>query len=136
MTWRSTLRLGLGLSAAGLLILAAPAVWEGPVLVEVGPGHAIAVLDAAGIVPLVLGSALVSQALWLRRGQLARAVSSRPAAGLFTVFAAGLGLGLLIASAFSGFFWWWAVGAVLFAGAVVFATVCAAGAPRAPHRRA
>ena len=31
-----------------------------------------------------------------------------------TFSAAAFGLGLLLASAFSAFFWWWAVGAVLF----------------------
>ena len=121
MMQRGAFRLGFGLSAVGLLVLAAPASWEGPVLVDVAPGHAIALLDAAGIVPLVFGSILLFQALWLRRGQLASSVSSRPAVGLAVAFAAGAGLGLLIASAFSGFFWWWAVGAALFAGTVVAA---------------
>ena len=121
MMRRGAFRLGFSLSAAGLLVLAAPPAWEGPVLLEVGPGHAIAVLDAIGIVPLVFGSAFLFRALWLHRGQLARSVSSRPAVGLAVAFAAGAGLGLLIASAFSGFFWWWAVGAALFACAVVAA---------------
>ena len=35
------------------------------------------------------------------------------AAGVLT-FAAGVGLGLLLASAFSAFYWWWAVGAAMF----------------------
>lgn len=107
------------------MVLAAPAAWEGPVLLDVAPGHAIAVLDAVGIVPLVFGSGLVFHVLWLRRGQLARAVSSRPAVGLTVTFAAGAGLGLLIASAFSGFFWWWAVGAALFACTVMAAAAAA-----------
>ncbi|MYI75597.1 MAG: hypothetical protein F4057_09875 [Acidobacteria bacterium] len=110
----------------GLLVLAAPASWEGPVLVDVAPGHAIALLDAAGIVPLVLGSTIVFQEFWRRRGQLAQSMSNRPGAGLGAVFAAGLGLGLLIASAFSGFFWWWAVGAALFACTVVAAAAATA----------
>ena len=125
MMRRRAFSLGFGLSAVGLLVLAAPASWEGPVLVDVAPGHAIALLDAVGIVPLVFGSVLLFQALWLRRGQLASSVSSRPAVGLAVAFAAGAGLGLLIASAFSGFFWWWAVGAALFAGTVVAAAAAA-----------
>ena len=135
MMRRSAFRSGFGLSAVGLLVLAAPASWEGPVLVDVAPGHAIALLDAAGIVPLVFGSALVFQALWLRRGRLARSVSSRPAVGLAVTLAAGVGLGLLIASAFSGFFWWWAVGAALLTVAIVLAAVLTAGYPEAPDRR-
>ncbi len=63
MMRRRALRLGFGLSATGLLVLAAPARWEGPVLMEVGTGHAIAALDALGIVPLVLGSAVVFREL-------------------------------------------------------------------------
>ena len=125
MMRRGAFRSGFGLLATGLLILGAPAAWEGPVLVEVAPGHAIAVLDAIGIVPLVFGSALLFRALWLHRGQLARSVSSRPAVGLALAFAAGAGLGLLIASAFSGFSWWWAVGAALFACTVVAAAAAA-----------
>ena len=125
MMQRRAFPLGFGLSTVGLVVLAAPASWEGPVLVDVAPGHAIALLDAVGIVPLVFGSGLLFQALWLRRGQLACSVSNRPAAGLGAVFAAGLGLGLLIASAFSDFFWWWAVGAALFACTVVAAAVAA-----------
>ena len=120
---QSAFRSGFGLSAAGLLVLAAPAAWEGPVLVEIAPGHAIAVLDAVGIVPLVLGSAILFRELWIRRKQLARSVSMRPAVGLSIVFLAGVGLGLLIASAFSGFFWWWAIGAALFASMVVAAAL-------------
>jgi heme exporter protein D len=32
---------------------------------------------------------------------------------------AGLGMGLLIASVFSGFFWWWAIGATTLGVAVL-----------------
>ena len=46
-------------------------------------------------------------------------VGDRPARALQV---AGLGLGLLLASAFSTFWWWWAVGAGLF-GLVLVGTV-------------
>jgi hypothetical protein len=39
---------------------------------------------------------------------------------------AGLGLGLLLASAFSAFFWWWAIGAILFGAMLIVATIMAA----------
>ena len=132
---RAPLRIGFGLATVGVAVLAAPAAWEGPVLVEISPGHAIALLDAFGIVPLALGSAIRYREQWVRRCRLSFLASNRPAAGLGMAFAGGAGLGLLIASAFSGFWWWWAVGAVLFAAALVAATVVAAGGPDAPDRQ-
>ena len=131
----SPFRIGLGLATTGVAVLAAPAAWEGPVLVEISPGHAIALLDAFGIVPLVLGSAILYRELWVRRRRLTFSASNRLDAGLGMAFAGGAGLGLLIASGFSGFFWWWAVGAVLFAAALVAATVIATGASEGPDRQ-
>jgi hypothetical protein len=46
-----------------------------------------------------------------------------------TVFTGGFGLGLLIASAFSTFFWWWAVGAALF-GVGLFIAALELATPR------
>ncbi len=119
-------RWGLGCLAVGLAILGMPASLEGPVLVEIGPGHAVAAADAVGILPLAIGSALLCCVLWSRRFQLGIWVSSRPATGFGAVFISGLGLGLLLASSFSSFFWWWAIGAVLFASIVVAASMVAA----------
>jgi hypothetical protein len=103
--------------AVGLGVLAVPASLEGPPLVAIAPGHALSLIDAIGVVPLVVGSLWLHVGLWRRRGALARWVRRRPAAGGGLAFAAGLGLGLLLASAFSTFYWWWAAGAVLFAAA-------------------
>ena len=64
---RAPLRIGFGLATVGAAVLAAPAAWEGPVLVEISPGRAIALLDAFGIVPLTLGSAILYRELWVRR---------------------------------------------------------------------
>lgn len=41
-------------------------------------------------------------------------------------FIAGLGVGLLIASAFSDFFWWWLVGAALVGGVTLGMVLLAA----------
>ena len=53
---RGAFRHWFGMSAGDLPVLAAPAVWEGPVFVEISAGHAVGSLDAFGIVPLALGS--------------------------------------------------------------------------------
>ena len=55
------------MSAGGLPVPAAPPAWEGPVLVEIRAGHAVALLDAFGIVPLALGSAVTMVLAAIRR---------------------------------------------------------------------
>jgi hypothetical protein len=103
------------LAVIGVAILALPARLEGPRLVEVADGHAVSVLDAAGIVPLVAGSAWLHSGVWVRRRRLEEWVKRHPGRAVAAFSASALGLGLLLASAFSAFYWWWAVGAVLFA---------------------
>jgi hypothetical protein len=61
--------------------------------------------------------------LWHRRARVYQLAARFPARFASAVFAGGFGLGLLIASAFSTFFWWWAVGAVLFGLVLVVAVV-------------
>jgi hypothetical protein len=117
--------------AAALLVvagalLAAPARLEGPVLVEIGAGHGLSLLDLIGLVPLLGAASLLFAGLWHRRRRLRAAVVRHPWPASVGTFAAGVGLGLLVASAWSSFFWWWAVGAGLFTTAVVAATVVAA----------
>ena len=104
----------LVLVAIGVSILALPARFEGPRLVEIAEGHAVSVVDAAGIVPLVAGSAWLHSGVWVRRRRLEEWVKRHPGRAVATFSTAALGLGLLLASAFSAFFWWWAVGAVFF----------------------
>ena len=114
----------LALIALGVIVLAAPARLEGPILLPISPGHAISRLDAIGLVPLLAGTLGLYAGLWRRRAQIYQFAAGYPAPFTSAVFAAGLGLGLLIASAFSTFFWWWAVGAVLF-GLVLVGAVLA-----------
>ena len=52
--------------------------------------------------------------IWRHRQKLGLHLTQRPLAGASLVFGAGVGLGMLFASAFSSFFWWWAVGALVF----------------------
>jgi hypothetical protein len=75
----------------------------------------LAVLDTIALIPLVLGALWLQIGLWRRRKALAASARHAPLTAMTVAFASGFALGLLIASAFSGFFWWWAIGAVLFA---------------------
>ena len=114
------------MAGLGLVLLAAPDAVEGPVLVAISPGHALSVLDAIAVLPLLAGSFSLYHGLWRRRGRLRLLASNAlaPAGGL--VFVGGFGLGLLIASVFSAFFWWWAIGALLFGSALLGAVLVVA----------
>jgi hypothetical protein len=109
----------------GLVILALPASIEGPTLLPISPGHALSLLDTVGVVPLVGGSLWLHGGLWRRRDRLAAWARRRAGAAAGLTFAAGVGLGLLLASAFSAFYWWWAVGAAIFAIGNVVAVLLA-----------
>ncbi len=107
-----------------IALLAAPVRVEGPVLVPVSPGHALAVLDTIALVPLLLGTGWLYSGLYKRRNRLYQTIRRSPEWGGLGVFLAGAGLGLQFASVLP-FFWWWAVGAVLFAAITVAALVAA-----------
>ena len=112
--------------ALGLVILALPASVEGPPIVPISPGHALSAVDALGVVPLTAGALWLHAGLWRRRARLAVWARGHVGAAAGLTFAAGLGLGLLLASAFSAFYWWWAVGAMMFALANAAAVLVAA----------
>ena len=46
---------GMGLVAIAIALLAAPAQFEGPVLIPIRPGHAPSVLDCVALLPLLTG---------------------------------------------------------------------------------
>ncbi len=98
-----------------LSLLALPAHLEGPVLVPISPGHALTRVDTVALLPLLAGVAVMYGGIWTRRERLLQSAGNRPGIGALTVFSAGAGLGLLLASAFSSFFWRWAIGAALVA---------------------
>jgi hypothetical protein len=104
----------LSLMAVGLAVLALPARLEGPSLLVISDGHALSLVDVVGILPLMAGASWLHSGLWRRHTSLGAWLRGRPAVAGGSLFAAGLGLGLLLASAFSAFFWWWAIGALLF----------------------
>ena len=62
----------LALIALGLLVVAMPSKFEGPVLLPISPGHAIAFLDAIGLVPLLAGTLGLYVGLWQRRAHASR----------------------------------------------------------------
>ena len=108
-----------------MMMLAAPTAIEGPVLLPISPGHALSVLDAIAVLPLLAGSFALYRGLWQRRGPMRAVALNAPGPAGTLVFVGGFGLGLLIAAAFSAFFWWWAVGAVLFGTALLAAVLVA-----------
>jgi len=119
--------LGTGalLVVAGAL-LAVPARLEGPMLVPISQGHGLSLLDLLALVPLLGGASLLFAGLWCRRQRLRAAVLRSPWRTSAGTFAAGVGLGLLLASALSSFFWWWAIGAGFFTAAVLAAALVVA----------
>jgi hypothetical protein len=116
----------LGIIALAIALFAAPSQVEGPVLVPIGPGHALSVLDSFALLPLLIGVAWLYVGLWQRRHRLVNFLRQSPGVSSAVIFTAGAGLGLLIASAFSAFFWWWAIGATLFSVAIIAAIMVAA----------
>jgi hypothetical protein len=108
-----------------LVVFALPDRVEGPVLVQISEGHALSVLDAVAVVPLIVGSLWLQVGLWRRRGLLLVAVARAPGRASIALFVSGVSLGLLVASAFSSFFWWWAIAAAMFGLTVIIALLVA-----------
>ena len=124
----------LTLMAVGLAVLAVPTRLEGPSLLVISAGHALSSIDVIGIFPLMAGAIWLHSGLWSRRASIEVWLRDRPALAGGCLFATGLGLGLLLASAFSGFFWWWAIGALLF-GVMHVPLLTAALRERSGHHR-
>ncbi|MBM7493423.1 putative membrane protein [Micromonospora luteifusca] len=103
------------LIVAGVLVLFVPAGGEGRVLLPVSEGHGLSAVDAVGAALLAVGATWLEVLVVRRLPHLALPPRALFALGLL----AGLGVGLLIASVFSGFFWWWAVGAAAIGVAVL-----------------
>ncbi len=118
----------LGLTALALGLLALPRGLEGPVLLPISPGHALALLDTVALLPLLAGTGWLSAGLWTRRRRLSHRLRAAPASSSLGILVVGFGLDLLLASVLSQFFWWWAVGAVLLGSMLLGAVVVAARA--------
>ncbi|MEV6523895.1 hypothetical protein AB0M43_18250 [Longispora sp. NPDC051575] len=118
MPVRVQFTLALLLVAFGGAVLAMPAGFEGPPLVDLGTGHAVSPLDLVGAVPLAIGGTWLEILIVVRLPRLR--LGPRTLLGLG--FAAGLGLGLVLASVYQGY-WWWAIGAGAFAVVLAGLTV-------------
>ncbi|GIG60138.1 hypothetical protein Lfu02_45100 [Longispora fulva] len=118
MPVRVQFTLALLLVAFGGAVLAMPAGFEGPALVQLGARHAVSLVDLVGAVPLALGGTWLEILIVLRLPRLR--LGPRTLLGLG--FAAGLGLGLVLASVYQGY-WWWAIGAGAFAVVLAGLTV-------------
>ena len=116
----------LGIIVLAIALFATPTQFEGSVLVLISSGHALSVLDSFALVPLLLGLAWLYGGLWQRRQRLYYSISQAPNVSSVATFTAGLGLGFLLASAFSSFFWWWAIGAIIFSTITIFALIVVA----------
>ncbi len=103
------------LIVAGVLLLFVPAGSEGSVLAPISEGHGLSAVDGVGAALLAVGGTWLEVLVVRRLPHLALPPRALFALGLL----AGLGVGLLIASVFSGFFWWWAVGATTLGLAVL-----------------
>ncbi len=103
---RARLAIWVFLSLIGAAVVALPDANDR--LFSFSEAHGPSPLDALGIACLLAGWAAVAPRLWSERARLR---STR----LFEtgLFALGVGVGLVVASALEDFGWWWAVGAVV-----------------------
>lgn len=97
-----------------VLLFALPDAWEGPLLLAVGNGHGLSLIDTIALAPLLFSTFWIQKGLWSRRIYLFNKITLYPGSASLLIFFIGLGLGLLIASAFSTFSYWWAVGGIIF----------------------
>lgn len=95
------------LLVVGVLVLFIPASGEGAVLAPISEGHGLSTVDIVGAALIAIGATGLEVLIALRLPHLR--LSPRMLFGLGLL--AGLGVGLIVASVFTGFFWWWAVGA-------------------------
>jgi hypothetical protein len=114
---RNRLLVAVALVAIGSAVVALPD--SGRRLVSLSKEHGPSALDAVGVVILLLGWVLAAKELWARRRMVLRRAGHRRT--VVASFATGLGSGLLVASVFGDFVWWWAIGAAVVAAVQVAA---------------
>ena len=102
------------LMSLAILIFAVPTQWEGPYLFKIDEGNGLSLLNTIALIPLLISIAWIQKGLWGRRIYLFNKITMYPGSASLLIFFIGLGLGLLIASAFNNFYYWWAIGGITF----------------------
>jgi hypothetical protein len=100
--------------AIAIFLFALPDRWEGPFLLDISEGHGLSLMDTFALIPLLASAVWIQKGLWSRRIYLFNKITLYPGSASLLIFFIGLGLGLLIASAFNNFYYWWAVGGLIF----------------------
>ena len=102
------------LLCVSVVLFTLPDAWEGPLLLAVGNGNGLSLVDTIALLPLLISTFWIQKGLWGRRIYLFNKITMYPGSASLLIFFVGIGLGLLIASAFNTFLYWWAVGGILF----------------------
>jgi hypothetical protein len=97
-----------------ILLFLVPASLEGPVLFDFQGASALSLTDLVAVIPLMISVIWIQKGLWRRRIYLFNRVTLYPGATTLLVFSMGLGLGMVLAHAFSTFRYWWAIGGASF----------------------
>jgi hypothetical protein len=97
-----------------ILLVLVPDRWEGPVVYRISSDHSISILDSIAMVPMFFLLIWIQKGIWKRRIYLFNRVTLYPGAAVLMVFSMGLGLGMLLSSAFFTFRYWWAIGGLVF----------------------
>jgi len=97
-----------------LLIFMVPSSLKGPVLLKISEEHSLSLINMLALIPMLVALIWIQKGLWKRRIYLFNRVTLYPGATTLMVFIMGLGLGMVLAHAFSGFRYWWAIGGAFF----------------------
>ena len=97
-----------------IFLFALPDRWDGPNLLDINDGHGLSLMDLIALLPLLISAIWIQKGLWSRRIYLFNKITIYPGSASLLIFFIGIGLGLLIASAFNNFYYWWAVGGFIF----------------------
>jgi hypothetical protein len=97
-----------------LLIFLLPSSLKGPVMFQLSEDNYLNMANMLAFIPLVVSLIWIQRGLWKRRIYLFNRVTMYPGATTLMIFIMGLGLGMLLAHAFSDFSYWWAIGGTIF----------------------
>jgi len=96
-----------------ILVFALPEQMEGPDLFGISNGHGLSLIDSLALIPLLISAIWIQKGIWKRRIYLFNKITMYPGSASLIIFFIGIGMGLLIASAFSSFYYWWIIGSIL-----------------------